>query len=127
MSMRTIAASSPKSASASVRASSVLPTPVGPRNRKQPIGRFGVRESGPRAADGLGDRLDGLVLPDDPLVQLLLEAHEPLALLLGELGDRDAGGPGDDLGYVLGRHLGDALGALARLLELALCSSSTGP
>src|SRR5918998_506060 len=41
MSMRTIAASSPKSASASVRASSVLPTPVGPRNRKLPMGRFG--------------------------------------------------------------------------------------
>src|ERR671917_429615 len=41
MSMRTMAASSPKSASASVRASSVLPTPVGPRNRKLPMGRFG--------------------------------------------------------------------------------------
>src|SRR5215208_389349 len=41
MSMRTIAASSPKRASASVRASSVLPTPVGPKNRKEPIGRLG--------------------------------------------------------------------------------------
>src|SRR5215218_6688071 len=41
MSMRTIAASSPKRASASVRASSVLPTPVGPKNMKEPIGRLG--------------------------------------------------------------------------------------
>ena len=41
MSMRTIARSSSKRKSASDRASSVLPTPVGPRNRKEPIGRFG--------------------------------------------------------------------------------------
>ena len=41
MSMRTIARSSSKRNSASVRASSVLPTPVGPRNRNEPIGRFG--------------------------------------------------------------------------------------
>src|SRR5215218_9472690 len=41
MSMRIIAASSPKRASARVRASSVFPTPVGPRNRKLPMGRFG--------------------------------------------------------------------------------------
>ena len=41
MSMRTIARSSSNRKSASVRASSVLPTPVGPRNRNEPIGRFG--------------------------------------------------------------------------------------
>ena len=41
MSMRTMARSSSKRKSASVRASSVLPTPVGPRNRKEPIGRLG--------------------------------------------------------------------------------------
>src|SRR5207237_977545 len=41
MSMRTIARSSSKSVSANARASSVLPTPVGPRNRNDPIGRFG--------------------------------------------------------------------------------------
>src|SRR5487761_2629788 len=41
MSMRTIACSSSKRYSASARASSVLPTPVGPRKRNDPIGRFG--------------------------------------------------------------------------------------
>src|SRR5215212_3778465 len=41
MSMRTMASSSPKRNSASVRASSVLPTPDGPRNTKEPVGRFG--------------------------------------------------------------------------------------
>src|SRR5918997_537479 len=41
-----------------------------------------IREPRPRAADSLGDRLDSLLLADDPLMQLLLEAHEPLTLLL---------------------------------------------
>ena len=41
MSTRMSAFSSPKSASASARQSSVLPTPVGPRKRQLPIGRFG--------------------------------------------------------------------------------------
>ena len=41
MSMRIIARSSSKRNSARARASSVLPTPVGPRNRNDPIGRFG--------------------------------------------------------------------------------------
>ncbi len=41
MSMRTIAGSLSNRNSASVCASSVLPTPVGPRKRNEPIGRFG--------------------------------------------------------------------------------------
>src|SRR5438093_1349913 len=41
MSMRTIAFSSSNRNSASAFASSVLPTPVGPRNRNEPSGRFG--------------------------------------------------------------------------------------
>jgi hypothetical protein len=41
ISSRIILRSSSKSASASVRASSVLPTPVGPRKMKLPTGRFG--------------------------------------------------------------------------------------
>jgi len=41
MSIRTMAFSSPNMASASVLHSSVLPTPVGPRNRKEPMGRLG--------------------------------------------------------------------------------------
>ena len=41
MSMRTIARSSSKRKSASDLASSVLPVPVGPRNRNEPVGRLG--------------------------------------------------------------------------------------
>jgi len=41
MSMRTIARSSSNRNSASALASSVLPTPVGPRNRNEPVGRSG--------------------------------------------------------------------------------------
>ena len=41
MSMRTIAFSSSNRYSASAFASSVLPTPVGPRNRNEPVGRSG--------------------------------------------------------------------------------------
>ena len=41
MSTRTIACSVSNMNSASARASSVFPTPVGPRKRKLPIGRFG--------------------------------------------------------------------------------------
>ncbi|MPN06020.1 hypothetical protein SDC9_153274 [bioreactor metagenome] len=41
MSMRTMACSSSKRNSARALASSVLPTPVGPRKRNEPVGRFG--------------------------------------------------------------------------------------
>src|SRR5660398_319802 len=41
MSIRTIARSSSNRKSASAFASSVLPTPVGPRNRNEPVGRSG--------------------------------------------------------------------------------------
>ena len=42
------ASSSSNRNSASALASSVLPTPVGPRNRKQPMGRFGSLKPGAR-------------------------------------------------------------------------------
>jgi len=41
MSSRVIAVSSSNRKPASALASSVLPTPVGPRNRNEPVGRFG--------------------------------------------------------------------------------------
>ena len=41
MSIRTMARSSSNRKSARALASSVLPTPVGPRNRKDPVGRLG--------------------------------------------------------------------------------------
>ena len=41
ISMRTMAFSSSNKYSANARASSVLPTPVGPKNINEPMGRFG--------------------------------------------------------------------------------------
>ena len=65
-----------------------------------PLGRFGSLRPA-RAPDGLGDRLDGVLLADDPLVQLVLHAEELRGLLLGELVDGDAGPQREDLGDLL--------------------------
>ena len=91
--------------SASAFASSVLPTPVGPRKRKEPIGRLRVGEPGPRAPQRVGDRLDRLVLADHPVVQALLHVDQLLDLALHQAADRDPGPFGDDLGDVLLGHL----------------------
>ena len=101
MSMRTIARSSSNRKSASARASSVLPTPVGPRNRNEPIGPVRVGEPGAGAADRVGDRGDGLVLTDDTRVQRVLHADELGHLALHQAADGDPGPLGDDLGDVL--------------------------
>ena len=78
-----------------------------------------VAQPGPGPADRLGHRRDRLVLADDPVVQVLFEAQQPVLLLLGELAHRDAGGPRDDLGDV-GRgdlgHPGRPPGQLVELL-----------
>ena len=50
-----------------------------------------VAQPRPRAPDAARDRVDRLVLPDHALVQLRLQAEQALALLLGQLRDRNAG------------------------------------
>ena len=50
------------------------------------------------ATDRLGDGLDGVLLADDPLVQLVFHAEELLGLFLGELVDGDAGPQREHLG-----------------------------
>src|SRR3954462_10959822 len=118
MSMRIIASSSPNRNSASVRASSVLPTPEGPRKMNEPAGRFGSliparerRVGLGEAGSGVGGGAVGLLLADDALEQLVLHADELLGLGLGELENGDAGPHRDDVGDLL---LAD-LGALATL------------
>ena len=87
--------------SASARASSVLPTPVGPRKTNEPIGRFGswrpVRARRSAFADG-GDRL---VLADHAAVEALLHVDQLLGLALEQPVDRDPGPAGDDGGDVV--------------------------
>ena len=76
MSMRTIASWESNMNSASARASSVLPTPVGPRKRNEPIGRSGSWSPARERRSALATALDRLVLADDALVQALLHVDE---------------------------------------------------
>ena len=82
-------------------ASSVFPTPVGPEEDERADRSLRILETGPGAADGLGDDLDRLLLADDPVVQGVLHVQQPLGLLLGDARDRDAGPHRDDLGDLL--------------------------
>ncbi len=77
-----------------------------------------VAEPGPRPADRLGHRLDRLVLADDPVVQVLFQAQQPVLLLLGELPYRDAGGARDHLGDVVRGDLGHRGRVAAQILDL---------
>src|SRR5688572_250802 len=92
MSMRIIAASSSNRSHARLRASSVLPTPAG-----------AVLVGEPRAlpAHRVGDHAHRLVLADHALAQAVLDREQALLLALEELGHRDAGPRGDDLGDLL--------------------------
>ena len=66
---------------------------------------MGIAQAGPGPPDGIGDRLDRLVLADDPLVEALLHVDELGHLAFEELGDRDPGPRRHDLGDVVGVDL----------------------
>ena len=104
MSILISASSLPNMNSASALASSVLPTPVGPRKMKEPIGRFGSLSPARARRTALETIVDRLVLADDPLVQLVLHLQQALRLLGADPGQRDAGPLADDLGDVLFGH-----------------------
>ena len=91
MSMRTIARSSSNRNSASALASSVLPTPVGPRNRNEPVGRFGVGDAGAGPAHRVGHRLHRGLLADDAGTELVLHAQQLGGLALEQPAGGDAG------------------------------------
>ncbi len=59
---------------------------------------LGILQAGAGTTDGLADRADGILLADDPLVQLVLHAQQPSGLLLGQLEHRDAGPVAQNLG-----------------------------
>src|SRR3546814_5537913 len=86
MSRRAIACSSSKRKRASALVSSVFPTPVGPRKRKEPIGRFGSCRPA-RAPNRVGDRHDGVLLADHAGAQRILHGEQLLALALQHLVD----------------------------------------
>ena len=107
--------------SASALHSSVLPTPVGPRNRNEPVGPVRVGQARARAADGVGHGADRLVLADHALVQLVFHQQQLLALALHQLGHRNAGGARHHLGDLFGAdHGAQQLRAAAVLGALGL-------
>src|ERR1051325_8187747 len=82
MSIRIIADSSSNRNSASARASSVLPTPVGPRNRKLPIGRFrSFTPAAPRGDRDLGESPRSLGLADAGRSEKQEAADRPVRIL----------------------------------------------
>ncbi|GHS89420.1 hypothetical protein AGMMS50218_15670 [Actinomycetota bacterium] len=86
-----------------------LPDARGAGEDERATGTLRVLEPGARAADRLGQRLDGRLLADDPLVQLVLHVQQPRRLRLGQLEHRDAGRDRQHLGDQLLVHLGDGV------------------
>ena len=124
MSMRTIDSSVSNRNSASALQSSVLPTPVGPRNRNEPFGRRGSERPARERRMAFDDDLHRLVLADDALVQRLFHAQQFFLLALEHLRDGNAGPLGNHFGdFLFGHLVADELGFLGlgdlRLRELA--------
>src|SRR4029078_6123693 len=115
MSMRTSAVSSSNMDCARPRASSVLPTPVGPRNRNEPIGRRGFLRpararrtaSEPGAVRAGRDTARAwrcpLCGPAPRVGRPVLMWAELAPPPLEQTADREAGPGPDDVGDVVGR------------------------
>ena len=86
----------------------------------EPPGRLGSFRPARVRRMARRERLDGLLLADDALVQLVLHLEQPGGLLLGELHDRDAGRDGEHLGDQLLVDLGDDVHVAGAPLLLAL-------
>jgi len=96
-----------------------LADPGGTQEQGRANRPVGVGQPGAGPPDRFGDRDEGLVLADDPPVEMLLQLQQPFAFLLGQLGHRDPGGTRDDLGDVVGGHLRHVGGAAGVAVELA--------
>ena len=71
------------------------------KEHKRTDGTLGVTQAGAVAADAAGDLVDGLVLADDLLFQLIGHAQQAYALALGNALGRNAGHHGYNLGNVV--------------------------
>ena len=105
MSMRTIASWLSNMNSASARASSVLPTPVGPTKRNEPIGRSGSWSPARERRIALATALTASSWPTTRSCRRSSRWTSFAGLALLDAADRDAGPAGDDLGDVLGVDL----------------------
>ena len=102
MSMRISAVSSSNRYSASALVSSVLPTPVGPRNMNEPIGRLGSCRPARARRTAVETAFTASAWPIDALGELLLHLEQLLLLALEHLVDRHAGPARHHLGDVIG-------------------------
>ena len=98
--------------------SSVLPTPVGPRNRNEPSGRLGSCKPGAGAADGGGHGLHRIFLADHPGTDRAFHLEQLLALAFHHPLDRNSGPAADDAGDVLVGHFLAQHRALGRGLRI---------
>ena len=96
ISNRSMASSSPKSTSANARQSSVFPTPVGPRNKKEPMGRAGVFQPYPAPANGPSHSGNSLLLPHHPLVQGFFQRSSRASFFFRQAGNWHPRPHGDD-------------------------------
>ena len=78
-----------------------LPDAGGAEEHEGADGAALVLQAGAGAAHGVGDDCDGLLLPDEPLVEPVLEVEEALGLALDQAGGGDARPRGDERGDVL--------------------------
>ena len=100
-----MAASSSKRNSASARASSVLPTPVGPRKMKEPMGRLGSCRPARERRTAVGDRRQRLVLAHHPLASSRSSMWSSFSISPSSSRETGMRGPaGDHLGDVLRRR-----------------------
>src|SRR5207237_1029745 len=104
MSRRISACSSSKRNSASARANSVFPTPVGPRKMKLPTGRFGSLRPDLARSTASCTASTALSWPTTRLCSSS-PRWSNFCTSLEQLGDRDSGPPADHLGDILFVHL----------------------
>ena len=105
MSMRSRARSSSNRKAASALVSSVLPTPVGPRNRNAADRAVGVLQAGSGAAHRIGDmQASAGLLPYHPAAQLVLHAQQLGPLALEHPLHRHAGPPAHHGCDLVGSH-----------------------
>src|SRR6202008_1050537 len=101
MSSRIIARSSSNKNSASARAVSVLPTPVGPRKMNEPKGTLRTLKAGACSSDGFCTRRERLFLSDDPIAQPVFHRHQLLHFAFQHSRHRNAGPFGYNFSDVL--------------------------
>ena len=118
--MRTIASSVSNRNAASAFVSSVLPTPVGPRNRNEPFGRFGSDEPARARRIAFATVVSASSLADDALLEEVLHVEQLVLLALEHLRHRNAGPLRDDLGdFLVGDLVAHELDARSRSLRCA--------